>query len=595
MSLNLEPKQSEFECIELVQPGSWHRRGPACDGCEVPGLSGVIFGVIPPDSKAFVFSDDLKKKQEAQLEELRDLESRGFEPCLTCGNAIDVSKNYGPRNYGPKVRVLFPPDDDTLAENPYLNPKGREINWDDGDPIWTAPHTDMGNAIRLVHLFGQHIRYVNEWGFLVYDGRRWQRDSVGTMQRFAKRVIWEMLRAVDTIKGGDRKEIAKLQTHAFTSQSSGKIEAMVKLASSEPTIASRVADFDQHSWLLNVRNGIVDLTTGQLLPHDPTLHFTQLVNIDYDAKAVCPRWDRFVLEVCRGDQALVDYLHRAVGYTMTGETKEQKLFFLFGDGANGKSTFLETLRRILGDYGAQLPFETFLVSRNTKPEGGLARLPGKRFVTASEAGEGRSWNEELLKSVTGGDTIVGEYKYKDAFEFRPVCKVWVAANDRPIVHGANHGIWRRFHPIPFQADFKGNADPLLDQTLKDETPGILAWAVRGAMQWNRLGLCPPPVITEALEEYKSDNDVLGRFIQERCQLDTTWSTPSSTMLQEYNEWAKRNHERGVTQTMLGSRLRKFRGGLLKKTRGTDGRTEWSGVRISVHYGDEGRASGLDRF
>lgn len=577
--LHIEPKEAEFEYIQLAQEGSWHRRGPPCFACEAPGHGGVIFGV--------------PKGHEADYKDLPE----GQEPCLTCGAIVDVTKNYGPKSFGPKVRVMFPPDSDDIAENPYLNPRAETGTWEDPAevPIWSAPKTELGNALRLLFLYGDRIRHVHEWGFLVYDGRRWLRDNVGAMERFAKGTIWEMLRACDTITVGDKKEIASLREHAFKSQSAGQIRSMIALAASEPNVASRISDFDQHPWFFNCRNGVIDLTTGQLLPHDPKLNFTQVSQVEYDANALCPRWNTFVLEVCRGNQDLVDYIHRAVGYTLTGYTDEQVLFFLFGDGANGKSTFLEVIRALLGEYSVHLPFEAFLHSRNGRPESHLAPLPGKRFVTASEAGEGRSWNEELLKTVTGGDTIRGEYKYKDSFEFRPVAKIWVAANDRPMVHGANNGIWRRFHPVPFHADFKGRGDPNLLATLKAELPGILAWAVRGARRWREVGLQPPAIITEALEEYKTDNDVLSRFIAERCTLDNAFATPSSSMLEEFNEWAKRNHERPANATSMGNRLRKFRGGLLVKQRAPDGRIAWGGIRIASPYKDRDRASGLEAY
>lgn len=581
-SLLDEPKQSEAETITLVAPGSYYRRGPKCDSCESPGLQGVIFSALPLDGA-----------------------DEGMESCLECGNTFNPTKlGYGPRDYGPRVKVLWPPDHDGIVDNPYLNPP-IQGGWDDDKDnsgwFWDIPLTELGNAQRLVKLHGHKFRHVHEWGFLIYDGRRWIRDTVGAMDRFAKSVIWEMGLSLENQLVKDKKLAAQYDAFVKASSTHGRIQSMIKLAATEPTISRRPSDFDKHPHLINVRNGIVDLTTGRLFPHDPAMNLTQVVDIEYDPNAKCPRWERFLVEVSCNDLEQVDYLHRSVGYTMTADTREQNFFFLYGDGANGKTTFLETMRRILGGYSHHLPFEALLHSRNSKPEASFAQLPGKRFVTATEAPAGRAWNEAALKAMTGQDTLVGEAKYEKPFTFVPSCKLWTGANERPAIQGTDEGIWRRVHPVPFLANFRGRADPNLDRDLHEETPGILAWAIRGAHRWYREGLRPPRVVTEALDEYRLENDVLARFISERCELASAMSSPSAIILREYNEWAKRSHERPVNATVLGNLLRKFRphgspgAPILKKIRGSDGRIAWEGLHISRYYSEEAPSRGLDAW
>lgn len=575
-----EPRQSEAETMHLVQPGSYYRRGPKCDSCESPGMQGVIFSATPLDGAV-----------------------EGDESCLECGNTFNPTKlGYGPRDYGPSVKVLFPPDDDDIKANPYLNPEIRG-DWNDQDDswFWNLPLTELGNAQRLVKLHGHKFRHVKQWGFLVYDGRRWIRDEVGAMDRHSKAIVWEMSLSLENQVVKDRKLAMEYAAFVKASSTNGRIQATIKLAATEPSISRRTGDFDKHPHLLNCRNGIVDLTTGRLFPHDPAMNITQLVDIDYDPAALAPRWDRFLAEVCCDNLELVDYLHRAVGYTMTGETKEQNFFFLYGDGANGKSTFLETIRRITGGYSHHLPFEALLQSRNSKPEASFAQLPGKRFVTATEAPASRSWNESALKAMTGQDTLVGENKYEAPFTFTPVSKLWTGANERPAIHGTDEGIWRRVHPIPFLANFRGRGDPDLDRVLHEEAQGILAWAVRGAHRWYREGLRAPKVVTEALDEYRLENDVVHRFILDRCELAAAETTASAIALREFNEWCKRNQERPVNATQLGNLLRKYRppgatgAPILKKIRGTDGRNGWQGLHITRYYSDEANSHGLDKW
>jgi putative DNA primase/helicase len=584
----LEPNTSNFEFLEVTD-GTWYRRGPPCPTCGETAPNGIL---------------------------LSDKESPGEESCAVCTTIIQITDAFGPRQTG-RVRVHFPPDSEDLGSNPYLNPMRSSGKIPDfQEAMVAAGLLDVGNGRRLAIRFGEQLRYTSGWGWLVYDGRRWLRDDIGTAVRMVKATLEECLAMVDQTPYGfwSRMEeeygcsLKEFKAIIQSSFSRGKIESALAMAQSEPNITARVEEFDQEGWLLNCKNGVVDLTTGTLRPHDPQLYITQLVAHDYpvegspEANRGCPRWEAFLLEVCCGDQDLVDFLQRAIGYTLTGDTREQKLFFLYGDGANGKSTFLEVLRYLLGDYSTHLSFEALLKSRNQSPEQSFAHLPGKRYATASEAGEARSWNEEAVKSITGGDTVRAKVLYQDTFEFRPVAKIWLAANDRPRIEGVNEGIWRRFFLIPFTAEIPlERRDPNLLQALKDEAPAILAWAVRGANRWYREGLRNAPAsLNAAIEEYRSDNDAVARWMADCCDVGQAHFDAGSTdLLTSYNTYAKANHERELTQTAFGTRLAKATIGKAKfrltKSRGTGGRIRWHGIMLKQSSEREDRKDGLDAY
>lgn len=524
----------------------------------------------------------MAKAKEEHAELLKD----GFEPCWTCGNAIKVEGIYGPRQEG-RVRILFPPDEDEVEKNPYLNPALRADEGTDWQTAFIdAGLHDIGNGRRLVLLFGERIRHTAGWGWLVYDGRRWVRDDRGTMHRFAKAVTHNMRELLDD-PHWSKYDTDKSSFGKWVKESSGKgrLESMLAMAASEPEVASSVGQFDQHPHLANCRNGIVDMTTNPatLHPHDPGLYLTQLIPHDYVPTATCPRWDQFIDEICVGDRELADYFHRAVGYTFTGDMSEEKLFFAYGNGANGKSKFIGALRHVLGDYGTSLSFEALLTSRTSSPEQGFAHLPGKRFATATEAGGNRSWNQEALTRITGRDTIRGKQLYKDQFEFYPVCKLWVAANNLPRVEDYGEAMWRRLVLLPFLAHFDGDKkDPDLEEKLKAEAEGILAWGIRGAVRWYRERLkVEPAAIRDARNEYRADSDLMGRWISECCLLDPKVSCSARDLYQSYRDFAKDGNEREMTQTAFGSALAKWNGSRLKKSRMHGGRIRWQGLTTTA--------------
>lgn len=382
----------------------------------------------------------------------------------------------------------------------------------------TANKTDMGNARRIARKAGPHLRYVAELGWLAWTGARWER-SKGAAVRAAKetvRTIYAEAAACDD--DGERQALGRW---AQASESAAKIGAMLALAESEPEIEARVEQFDAASMLLNCPNATVDLSSGKARPHNPGDMITRVAGVEYLAGAACPLWLAFLDRIFDGNKNLIGFIRRAVGYSLTGDTGEQALFLCYGTGANGKSTLLETVRYVLGDYSQAAEFSTFLARHfeSGGPRNDIARLAGVRFAAAIEADESARLNESLIKQLTGGDTVAARYLHREYFEFKPQFKIWLAANHLPKVQGTDNAIWRRIKQIPFEVTIPAKErDPKLPAKLRAEGPGILAWAVAGALEWQRAGLGEPAEVTKATEAYRAEMDTLAGFLAERVNV-----------------------------------------------------------------------------
>jgi putative DNA primase/helicase len=415
-------------------------------------------------------------------------------------------------------------------------------------------HTDYGNAERLVARHGQDLRYCGPFGsWLVWDERRWQRDETGEVVRRAKETLRALL--ADTAEIDDDDTRRQLTKHALASERESRIASAIALAKSEPTIPVLPEQLDADPWAFNVLNGTIDLRTGELRPHRRADIITRLSPVEYDPNARCPRFERFLDEILMEDD-LVTFVQRYAGYSLTGSTREQVFVQLYGGGANGKSTLLETLRAVLGDYGQQAPAETFLERRDSIPND-VARLRGARFVAATETGEGRRLNEVLVKRLTGGDTIAARFMRGEWFEFTPTFKTWLASNHKPEIRGTDEAIWRRIRQIPFTVTIPPDQrDPRLRDALAAELPGILAWAVQGCLDWQHHGLGTSVAVDQATAEYRDEMDVLGGFIADTCIVLPDVSAKAGALYHAYTEWADDNGVRDrLSQQAFGRRLR----------------------------------------
>lgn len=412
--------------------------------------------------------------------------------------------------------------------------------------------TDLGNGERLAERYGGKLRYSHPMGrWFVWDGKRWRPDDTGQVIRYAKatvRSIYEEAAASDD--DARAKEIARW---AGRSQAKDRILAMISLAQSEPGIPVKIEELDRNPWLLNVENGTIDLRTGDLKPHDPGDLITKLAPVAYDPKAVAPKWAAFLQRVLPVE-GLRGFLQRLSGYALTGDVSEQKLPFLYGLGANGKSTYINTFMEALGDYAQQAPPELLTVKGHSHPTE-LADLMGARLVASVEVEDGKRLAESLVKQLTGGEKIKARYMRQDFFQFDPTHKVFLVANHRLEVRGTDLAIWRRIKMIPFEVTIpEDERDPHLPEKLKAELPGILAWAVKGCLEWQQMGLGEPVEVSAATDEYREEQDVLALFIEDVCDVHPAATESAQTLYKEYSEWCQEQGELPETQRKFGSRL-----------------------------------------
>jgi putative DNA primase/helicase len=274
--------------------------------------------------------------------------------------------------------------------------------------------------------------------------------------------------------------------------------------------------------------------------------------VEYDKNAVCPTWDRFLIRITDNNQGLISYIQGTIGYALTGSTREQCMFILWGEGQNGKTTLLETIKTVYGDYATQMPTDTLMVRRAGGIPNDVARLTGVRLVSASETSATGRLDEELVKRLTGEDTVTARFLYREYFEFQPQFKIFLACNHKPVIVGDDFAIWRRVRLIPFTVRIsESEKDKELLRKLRTELPGILRWAVKGCLAWQREGLGEPPEVCSAVEDYRREMDAIGEFLTESCVCRPGASVGATPLYEVYCGWCKRNGEVPQTRTAFG--------------------------------------------
>lgn len=419
--------------------------------------------------------------------------------------------------------------------------------------------TDLGNGLRLVDLYGYCVRFCKPYGdWLIYDGKRWAGDSLYSIEAMAQKIPAHILTEVPASLN---KEAAQPYSEwALASQSKDRILAMIHAARS--MVAVTPFDLDRNPWLLNVQNGTLNLKTGEFYSHRASDLVTKIANVSYDKDAAAPTWDRFILEVMNNDEELAAYLRRAVGYSITGVIREHAFFFLHGTGRNGKTTLLNTLFTILGDYANEIDSDLLIAQNNKQHPTALTELEGRRLVSADETDEGRRLAEAQVKKLTGGNPIQARRMYEDFYTFRPTHHLFFAANHKPEIRGMDPGIWRRIKLIPFEVSFdpgtpKGRQPDLeLEGKLTAESSGILNWMLQGCREWQDQGLAEPRVVREVVSDYRQEMDTLGWFIEERCKEDShpgSGRCALSILYGEYVAWC------GASNIQPPIGIRKFSG------------------------------------
>ena len=382
-----------------------------------------------------------------------------------------------------------------------------------------ARASDVGNAEVFTDTFGNVFRYdyIKKTWMVWIDGEGvWREDEEGISQRAMMMIV--RLRSTAAVGIPDDAQRKTLTQFLLKTESQQGIPNSLKRAATMKGIPVDTNIFDLNPVLLNCANGTLNMDTGEFYVASADDMLSKQVPVMYDSTAECSRWEWFITEIFDGDCDLMSYFQRAIGYTLSGITKEQAIFVCHGNGANGKSTALNTIKRILGSYAAATPFDTFEADSRNQYGNDLAALKGKRYVVASESESTRRLAEARVKLITGNDPIACRFLYGEYFEYLPQFKVWLAVNHKPVIRGTDHGIWRRIHLLPFNVTFGPSGKPMdkdLENKLAEELPGILNWAISGYTYWKLNGLNPPESVVEATAEYKRENDYIASWLEDR--------------------------------------------------------------------------------
>lgn len=414
---------------------------------------------------------------------------------------------------------------------------------------------DSGNAERLADNFGEVLKwsYV-EKKWLYYKDGKWHYDDIGYHRHIADAVTAQLEQEFPLYQGDDDMEKA-FHKHLKKSRSyAGKTNMMKEYEHFSPILPKML---DRHKMLLNCKNGIIDLRTGELRPHDKKAYLTKQIPVNYNADAPEPElWLKFLNDIFQNDNFMIHYIQKCCGYSISGSTEEQCLFFLLGSGGNGKSVFLEIIRYILGDYATNIQPQTIMMSNKSGngPSGDIARLKGARLVTSVEPNEGACLDEGLVKQLTGDDVVTARKMFAEEFEFKPEFKLWMATNHKPKVRGTDNGIWRRIHLIPFNVQIPAEKrDKHLKYKLVKEAEGILKWMTDGFKMWREEGLSMPKQVLDATEEYRCEMDTLGAFL-DACCVEGEGEVKASQLYAVYSKWADDNNEYKLSNTKFGREM-----------------------------------------
>ena len=414
---------------------------------------------------------------------------------------------------------------------------------------------DSGNAERMNDAFGEVLKwsYV-EKKWLFYEGGKWHYDDIGYHRHIADAVV-AMIEQDYPLYQDDPDTEKAFMKHLKRSRSfSGKTNMIREYEHYSPILPRML---DKHKMLLNCKNGTLNLKTGELSPHDRGNFMTKQIPVNYNPDAPEPKlWLKFLDDIFRSDPYMIRYIQKCCGYSLSGSTEEQCLFFLHGSGGNGKSVFLEIIRYILGDYATNIQPQTIMMQNRSgsSPNGDIARLKGARLVTSVEPNEGAWLDEGLVKQLTGDDVVTARKMFSDEFEFKPEFKLWMATNHKPRIKGTDNGIWRRIHLIPFTVQIPPEKmDKHLKYKLVQEAESILKWIIDGCLLWQNEGLTMPKAVKDATQEYRNEMDTLGAFL-EACCIEGQGEVKASALYSVYAKWADENNEYKLSNTKFGNEM-----------------------------------------
>ncbi|MDC0541678.1 phage/plasmid primase, P4 family, partial [Paracoccaceae bacterium] len=450
----------------------------------------------------------------------------------------------------------------------------------EGDLVNFGQFSDRSNVTeaRMGIAFGQWLKgkavYATEkkqW--MIWNANHWKNDQCAFITKLAYQFVTEAKAAL--FEGGNYTEASNLS--AF--ESLNRLENISKFAATDCSVSA--LDFDADPFLLATLNNWIDLKTGQPSVPNPEVLVSKALSVGYLPDAECPKFLRFLNDIFENDRELIEFVQQAVGYSLTGSTSEQCLFIMIGDGANGKSTFINVINKLLGSYATSAASHTLIANGGGSIGDDLVDLIGARLITVSETEEGQSLAEAKIKQMTGGDTLKGRPLYGTYVQFEIIGKLWLATNSLPQINNTDHGIWRRIRAIPFNRTFTAQEqDKHLSDQLMEELPGILNWAIQGCLRWQKNELQVPQIIEDQISEYKSAMDSISQFIREECELGKDHSCAASKFFQAYRDWCSGAGRKPQSATAFKRALEKLTG--VYQHRSSNG-LQWHGIQPCLAY------------
>lgn len=499
----------------------------------------------------------------------KDLKKRGY------GSSGSSSASYGgsrPKETAAAVEIEHEPA-----------PVGRYLDPDSGE--WREYQAgDIGNAERFVAWFGRDMRYVPDRGWYVWYEDRWKCDTEGALaawwlaQGMSRRCLLEAANSSDL---SERKWLADLGSKLTTKRS---LEAMLALAKSFPQIAASADDFDRDPYLLGVKNGTLNLKTGEIRPADPGDMITMQAACKYE-EAECPEFLKWFEWAMQGNQELMRFIMLSLGYALTGSTKTQAFWFCIGEGGNGKSTLTELMLILMGSYGGILKPDSIMVKKNDQIPADLATLVGKRYVFIDEVQSNRELDAGLIKAMSAFSPMQVRFLHGNFFNFKPKGKIWITGNERPKIRNFDPALRRRMHVVPFNAKITEKDDGLKDR-LVSELPGILWLLVQAFHEYDKHGLCEPSEVSEATDEYQNSEDKVREFIDDMCELGGKEDRIAKKKLRdEYLKWCKTNQIHPLGRNDFYKKVENI--GVMTATTMTAGQVVFEGIRFKggFDYGE----------
>lgn len=431
-----------------------------------------------------------------------------------------------------------------------------------------ATFQDFFNAQMFLEDWGEVLLYCALWKkWLIWDGSCWRIDETGAVFEMGEKTIGKLFEKAPAYCHSTDEALAMI-SHARRSSSAHKVETMLTTAKWNKDIRVMPDKMDQNQFLFNCANGVIDLRCGRLYPHSRERFISKISPVAFDENAVCPVWKKFLKDIFLDNKELIKFVQRFLGCCLTGDMSCQAMFLLYGNGANGKSTFINVVNRIMGDYATTTPTETFMEKKGDQASNDIARLKGARFVTATESDQRGRLAESVIKRLTGNDMISARFLYGEFFQFVPTFKIVMATNHKPRVSGMDFAIWRRIKLIPFEATFpEDKQDRKLFSKLEKELPGILRWMVEGCIRWQKFGLGEVAVIDRATDEYKNQMSDIQMFLSDCCEKDENEMVQASVLYGAYKAWCEENNERARSNRNFAMLLSESRMGKVRTSKG----------------------------